>query len=155
MGIIVFHNIESPYSFPVIFDSGATLSIIPSEEDFVGPIAPFQIERRLGGMDRGMHISGIGPIKWSFREGNKLLVVHSMCYHVPNSKVQLIRSQRLLNKSKGVEGSFACLENYAVLPFNGICDLTIVYDSCSYLHIALSKNISTKGVQANLCVLRK
>ena len=50
MLMIDLHNIESPHSFPVIFDCGATLAISPSEEEFVRPIAPFQIDRRLGGM---------------------------------------------------------------------------------------------------------
>ena len=62
MGMIDIHNIESPHSF-LVFDSGATLTISPSEEDFVGPIDPFQTYCRLGGMSGGMHIAGIDPIK--------------------------------------------------------------------------------------------
>ena len=90
MLMIDLHNIESPHSFPVIFDCGATLAISPSEEEFVRPIAPFQIDRRLGGMAGDMHISGIGSIEWSFRVGKKLLAAHSMCYYVPNSTAWFI-----------------------------------------------------------------
>ena len=63
MEMISLHNIEYPHSFPVIFDSEATLANSPSVEDFVGPIINFQIERKLGGMAEGMPIAGIGPIK--------------------------------------------------------------------------------------------
>ena len=40
----------SPRNFLVIFDSGATLVISSSKEDFVGPIVPFRTKRTLGGM---------------------------------------------------------------------------------------------------------
>ena len=59
MWMIYLHTIEPSRSFPVIFYSGVTLAISPSEEDLVGPIAPFQIDRRLGGMVRGVPITGI------------------------------------------------------------------------------------------------
>ena len=90
MWMIYLHTIEPSRSFPVIFYSGVTLAISPSEEDWVGPIAPFQIDRRLGGMAGDMHISGIGSIEWSFRVGKKLLAAHSMCYYVPNSTAWFI-----------------------------------------------------------------
>ena len=155
MGMIDINNIESPHSFSVIFDSGATLSISPSEEDFVGPIVPFQTDHRHSGMAGGRHIAGIWPIKWSFRAGKKLLVVHSMCYHIPNSKACRTSPQRIFNKSKGDEGSFTYLEEHAILSFNGICDLIIDYDSHNCLTMALANNLSTEGAQANICVLNK
>ena len=98
MGMIDLHNIESPHSFLVIFHYGATIASSPSEEDFVRPIVPFKTERRLGGMAGGMYITGVGPIKWIFRAENILLVDHSMCYHVPNSKARFINPQRCFNK---------------------------------------------------------
>ena len=58
MEMISLHNIEYPHSFPVIFGSEATLAISPRKEDFLGPIIPFQIERRLIGMAGGMAIAG-------------------------------------------------------------------------------------------------
>ena len=59
MGIVDLNNNDSPHSFPVIFDSGATLVISPNAEDFVRPIVPFQTERRPGGMAGGIPIAGI------------------------------------------------------------------------------------------------
>ena len=152
--MIYLHNIESPHSFLVIFDSGAILAISPNEEDFVGPIVPFQIKRRLGGMDGGIFIADIGSIKLSFRVGKKL-IVRSMWYHIPNSKAQLSSPQRLFNKSKGAVGCFTCLEEYAILSFNGIYNLTIDYDSRSYLHVALATKYQLKEHKLTYVFLTK
>ena len=90
MGAVDLQTHTSPHSFPVIFDSGATLAISPSKEDFSGSIVPFKTKRTLGGTAGDIDIAGIGLIKWSFRAGDKYLVLHSMCYHVPGCKARLI-----------------------------------------------------------------
>ena len=69
-----------------MFDSCANLAINPSREDFVGPIVSFKNKCTLGGTAGGIDIADIGPIKWIFRVGDKYLVVHSMCYYVPDCK---------------------------------------------------------------------
>ncbi len=48
-------------SFPVIFDSGASLSISPDKSDFVGHIQSLNL--KLGGMARGMNIERKGNVE--------------------------------------------------------------------------------------------
>ena len=139
-------------SFPVIFDSGASLAISPSLTDFSGSITKYTEDKRLGGMANGMRIEGIGNIQWSFRAGKKLLVVHSRCYYVPDSKARLISPQRLFNKAKGVNGSFTVLEEHAVLSYSNVADLIVEYCPRSNLPLALAKNLSSQPA-ANLTVL--
>ena len=143
---------SSPSSFPVIFDSGASLAISPSLADFSGSITKYTEDKRLGGMANGMRIEGIGNIQWSFRAGNKLLVVHSRCYYVPDSKARLISPQRLFNKAKGVHGSFTVLEEHAVLSYTNVAELIVEYCPRSNLPLALAKNLSSQPA-ANLTVL--
>jgi hypothetical protein len=143
---------SSPSSFPVIFDSGASLAISPSLADFSGAITKYTEDKRLGGMANGMRIEGIGNIQWSFRAGKKLLVVHSRCYYVPDSKARLISPQRLFNKAKGVNGSFTVLEEHAVLSYTDVADLIVEYCPRSNLPLALAKNLSSQP-SANLTVL--
>ena len=88
---------NSPASFKVIFNSGASLAISPSKDDFVGEIKRFPQERRLGGMAQGMLIEGIGVVHWSFKSGNTHLIIKTKCYYVPDSKARLISPQRLFN----------------------------------------------------------
>ena len=101
MVMICLHNIESPHNFPVIFISGDTLAINPSEDNFVGLIVPFQIECRLGGMAGSVPITGIGLIIW---RGNKLLVFHLMCYRVPTAKLDLLALNTFSINQKELKG---------------------------------------------------
>ena len=140
-----------PSSFPVIFDSGASLAISPSSHDFVGPIIPLPDDRRLGGMAGGMPIAGIGKIAWTFQTPKGNLTVHSKCYHVPNAGARLLSPQRLFSAAHGVSGSFNCAENSATLTFDGVGSINVPYDSNNHLPISLAKNLT--GVQANLTIL--
>ena len=146
-------NISRPFS--VIFDSGASLAISPSKDDFVGPIQQLPTERRLGGMAAGMLIEGIGTVRWTFQIGTQFLVVNSRCYYVPDSKARLISPQRLFNKQRGIIGSFLVEEEHCTLTFKDRPPLIIDYDTRSHLPIGLAKNHSQLGspIQANLAVL--
>ena len=93
MGKVDLHPPHLPDSFPVIFDSGASLAISPSKTDFAGPIETFPHVRYLGGMANGMKIEGVGKIKWSFRTKSGMITIHSKCYYVPASKARLISPQ--------------------------------------------------------------
>ena len=148
------HTPHSP-PFPVIFDSGASLAIIPCKEDFVGPIQRLPQEHRLGGMAAGMLIEGISTVRWTFKADGKYLVVNSRCYYVPDSKARLISPQRLFNKKHGINGRFVVTEDNASLEFDGFPPLKIDFDSNSHLPTGLAKNQSQLGspIQANLAIL--
>ena len=140
-------------SFAVIFDSGASLAISPSKDDFIGPIRPLPTERRLGGMANGLLIAGIGDIRWGFKSGDKVFIVHSKCYHVPDSKARLLSPQRLFNSKLGVSGRYIVGEHKSTLEYDGVGSLEVEYDSRSHLPIAVAKSIPTEGAHANLAIL--
>ena len=50
---------------PVIFDSGASLSISPSHGEFIGSITPIP-DLHIGVMTIGMIVEGKGVFEWSF-----------------------------------------------------------------------------------------
>ena len=144
---------NSPAAFKIIFDSGASLAISPSKDDFVGEIKRFPQERRLGGMAQGMLIEGVGYVHWSFKSGNTNLVIKAKCYYVPDSKARLISPQRLFRKEAGITGKFTCEEDQASLSFNDLPPLMIDYDSRTHLPVCLAKNVSATQPQANIAVL--
>ena len=133
---------DSPAAFKVIFDSGASLAISPSKEDFVGEIRRFPQERRLGGMAQGMAIEGVGYVHWSFKCGNTCMVIKAKCYYVPDSKARLISPQRLFRKEAGITGCFTCEESHASLTFNNLPPLTIDYDSRTNLPVLVTLNLN-------------
>ena len=138
-----FDDTTSPSesSFPVIFDSGASLAISPNKGDFVGPIETLS-NLKLGGMANGMIIEGKGIVEWTFSgKENKRLTVKTLCYYVPDCKARLISPQRLFNKDKGVSGKFVVEQTQATLKFDGLSPLEIDYDSRNWLPIATCRNI--------------
>ena len=143
--------------FQVIFDSGASLAISPSKSDFIGEISPLPTPRFLGGMANGLRIDGIGNIRWGFKMDNKLLIIHSRCYYVPDAKARLISPQRLFNAEKGVNGHFLVKESHAILHYEGVGSLKIDYDSKNRLPIALGKPITgdLTSPHLNLAVLNE
>ena len=150
MGRVDLHPPTLPTSFPVIFDTGASLAISPSKDDFSGDIQMFPHDRFLGGMADGMRIEGVGKVKWSFRTSNGMITIHSKCYYVPASKARLISPQRLFNSDQGVTGCYVTKEHSSTLIFDGVGELNITYDSRSHLPIAIAKNLDHGGAEANL-----
>ena len=76
MGSLDFYTCHLPNSFPVIFDSGASLAISSHLDDFASSITCFTEDRRLGDMAGGMRIEGQGTIKWSFHIDKGIITVH-------------------------------------------------------------------------------
>ena len=125
-------------SFPVVFDSGASLAISMYASDFVGPIRP--LNRTLGGLANGLDIKGIGTVHWKFRCKDSIMTVVSSAYYVPSAKARLLSPQRLFCANKGVTGKFVVNEHNNTLSFDGVGELSIDYDSGNHLPTSLAKN---------------
>ena len=125
-------------SFPVVFDSGASLAISMNAADFVGPIRP--LNRTLGGLANGLDIKGIGTVHWKFRCKDSIMTVVSSAYYVPSAKARLLSPQRLFCAKRGVTGSFVVTEHNSTLLFDGVGELHIDYDSGNHLPTCLAKN---------------
>jgi hypothetical protein len=121
---------------PVIFDTGASLGITFNKMDFDGPLTKPEGDLRFGGMAKGLKIEGIGPVTWTFRNGNHEEVqIRSNCYYVPNAKVRLLSPQRLFNRERGVGGKFEGDESAFKLVFHNGPTLTVDYDEHNHLPI--------------------
>ena len=136
-------------SFPVIFDSGASLAITFDRSDFVGTIRPLS-NQYLGGLANGLEIKGIGTVHWKFRSKTGVMTVVSSAYYVPAARARLISPQRLFNAAKGVTGRFLVEETHATLAFDGVGDIRIDYDTNNHLPTALGKNRVPGVVEVNL-----
>mgnify|MGYP004204804165 CR=1 FL=1 len=69
-------------SFPVIFDTGASLAISFDKNDFVGNIRPLT-NHRLEGLANELTIEGVGIVKWKSCTKTFAIVVTFSCYYVP------------------------------------------------------------------------
>jgi hypothetical protein len=82
---------------PIIWDSGASISITPDLSNFHGPVTPPGKITQLKGIAKGLQIKGQGKVNWAVHNqlGN-LQILKVPAYHVPNIKVRLLSTTSLL-----------------------------------------------------------
>ena len=82
---------------PIIWDSGASISISPDPEDFNGTLTPPGAITRLKGIARGLQIKGKGEVTWAIHDtdGN-LRMIKVPAFYVPGIKVRLLSTTSLL-----------------------------------------------------------
>jgi hypothetical protein len=92
---------------PVIFDTGASLAIIPYLTDFTAQPLMTTRDLRLGGMANGLLIAGTGLVTRSFQTIIGVdLPVKTMAYYVPGAKVRLLSHQRVFDLDSGKGGRY-------------------------------------------------
>jgi hypothetical protein len=144
---------------PVIFDTGASLAITHDKADFDGPLTVPNGDLRLGGMANGLRIEGVGPVTWTFSNGeNDDVVVRSMAYYVPKAKARLLSPQRLFDASTGIKGSYEGDQTSFRLHLQGSASLIVEYDDRNSLPIGYARTgivVTTKGFdpQMNLSLM--
>ena len=84
-------------TFPVIWDSGASISITHDRKDFVGPIKAPGTITQLQGIAKGLRIEGQGHVMWSMIDtfGN-IRLIKVPAYLVSKIKVRLLSTTSLL-----------------------------------------------------------
>ena len=84
-------------TFPVIWDSGASISLSPSRADFVGPLEPSSLLRRVQGIGKSVAIKGEGHVAWSFLDtAGQLRTLKVPAYYVPGATARLLGTSSLL-----------------------------------------------------------
>ena len=125
---------------PIIFDTGASLSIYPYKIDFVVPITPLPEPITLVCMGYGTANAGIGIVKCRFHTGGITMAIQSQCYHVPNSSAQLMGPRQFFSTCGGSTGTFTIGDMCATLSLDGKPSFQILYDFKSYLPVAFARN---------------
>jgi len=95
-------DIPKEATYPIIWDSGASISISPSREDFVGPLKTPSISQRIRGIAKGLKIEGQGHVMWAVHDTNGMLrTLKVPAYYVPRVPVRLLSTPGLLQTYKG------------------------------------------------------
>ena len=66
------HALPKESSYSIIWDSGASTSISPSCNDFVGPIKPVLCDRGQS-LTNGLSVQGLGRVMWEVHDTNGML----------------------------------------------------------------------------------
>jgi hypothetical protein len=92
-------HVKKEHRFPVIWDSGASISISSHLSDFVGPLSSTPTGIRLQGIAKGLSIHGVGHVAWSFVDNKGMLRTLKLpAYHVPRAIARLLSTTSLLQQ---------------------------------------------------------
>ncbi|CAJ1959253.1 unnamed protein product [Cylindrotheca closterium] len=83
--------------YPIIWDSGATTSISPYKDDFVGKLEPAPLGLKLRGITSGLKIEGIGHVAWSVVDTTGMLrTIKVPALYMPSATARLLSTSSLL-----------------------------------------------------------
>ena len=85
----------------VIFDTGASISISPHREDFIGDLVRPGSSDTVSGLSGDTTVAGIGTVRWSFLDDyGKEHVVETAAYYVPTARVRLFSPQTYMTEQQ-------------------------------------------------------
>ena len=88
---------HDPSTMQLIWDSGASVSITPNKDDFVGPLDKVPTNIKLNGLAKGLEIAGQGTVEWNVLDTTgHLRTLKLPAYYVPKSPVCLLSTTSLL-----------------------------------------------------------
>ena len=89
-------------SYPIIWDSGASICVTPDKEDFLSYKEATDISEVKGLGGKSSSIIGQGDVLWSMHDSNGTLRhLKLRAYHIPTSKTRLISTNSLLRSYAG------------------------------------------------------
>ena len=90
---------------PLIFDSGATVSITPRADDFESWEPPTD-GITLQGIQEQARVAGIGQVRWKVKDDKgQEQVIRTRAYHVPQTHVQLFSPRQYLQQRENLDGN--------------------------------------------------
>jgi hypothetical protein len=96
------NSMNKESTFSIIWDSGASISISPNKNDFVGPITSPGLGTRLKGIVKGLTIQGKGHVMWTVLDtSGQLRALKVPAYYVPQARVRLLSTTSLLQSYQG------------------------------------------------------
>ena len=82
-----------PDDFPIIIDTGASMSLTPCMDDFLGKLDPSPVTE-LHGLNTTTNVYGIGTVSWSVRDVFGVIrVIKTKAYYVPDASIRLFSPQ--------------------------------------------------------------
>jgi hypothetical protein len=89
---------------------------------------------KINGIASGLHVAGIGLLKWSIRddENNEVDLYIKDALYVPQAPMGLLCPQQIAQQTRKPGDGFKALRNHGIFTFDGF-HRTIPYDSRSRL----------------------
>lgn len=88
-------------NLPIVFDTGASMSISPIREDFLGNLYPAPIASLQGLKDK-VKIVGIGTVRWMVYDNKGITrEIKTKAYYIPEGNIRLLSPQSYIQENGG------------------------------------------------------
>ena len=139
----------SSTNVPIVFDTGASFSLTPFKDDFVGPIESSS-DNDIHGINGSSKIDGEGWVEWTIRDlYDNVCLVRTRAYYVPDSHIRLFSPQAYCKlHGDGPYGYF----DHAKLEFQ-VADgqkMTFPYTDGNLPLMLLDRDVLQAGVTADI-----
>ena len=96
----VYVSVKKDKTMPIVIDTGASISLTPNRDDFIGPIRPIQAE--LKGLADHVSVAGVGQVEWTIRDlFGAIRIIRTQAYLVPSASIRLFSPQVYFREQKG------------------------------------------------------
>ena len=87
---------------PIVIDTGASVTLTPNPNDFIGPIRPSN-KTKVNGLSSSTTVAGIGTVQWLIRDALGIVrQIKTEAYYVPEASIRLFSPQKyLMEQQKG------------------------------------------------------
>jgi hypothetical protein len=123
----IYQADQSGVHVPVVLDTGASFSITPFLNDFVGQIQPSNINS-LNGLSSKTSVSGVGTVEWPIRDVFGVVrTLRTSAYYVPDATIRLFSPQVYFQENQG-NGSCLIEATKATVTMPDGTDLVFLYN---------------------------
>lgn len=135
------YHFKSAHGLPLIFDTGASITVSPHLSDFIGPIQKTSaVPSRLNGVSSSHIIQGMGTIRvLVYTDSHQPRYLQTTGYYVPDINVRLFSVQRYVDEHPGEQCVFSLSDNGMQFTFPtsiGGGKLTFNYQATNHLPVA-------------------
>ena len=103
---------------PVVFDTGASISVSPCKQDFILWEETGDLHTQLHGISGSTNVLGVGLVHWTVRDDKgRCRSIQTRAYYVPSAHVRLLSPQWYLYEQKS--GTFMITPSESIFIFPG------------------------------------
>ena len=117
----------SPTDYPIVIDTGASISVSPNLSDFVDGVSEAHVQD-LKGLNHTTKVCGMGMVEWTVYDvRDSIRTIRTMAFYVPDATIRLFSPQTYFHEG-GETGHLHCDKDRAVLRLNDEFELIFPYN---------------------------
>ena len=117
----------SPTDYPIVIDTGASISVSPNLSDFVDGVSEAHVQD-LKGLNHTTKVCGMGMVEWTVYDvRDSIRTIRTMVFYVPDATIRLFSPQTYFHEG-GETGHLHCDKDRAVLRLNDEFELIFPYN---------------------------